>query len=130
MHCRPPSSLATTVFAASVGGGPIRDGALAVGDDGPSELGPFRDSRDFLGLLNGIPDLTEFDRRPDQVGFVHADICPRNVIRTADGQFYLIDWEFAGWWPLYWERMKWHFADFPPMPDFISLMDEACTQET
>lgn len=26
--------------------------------------------------------------------------------------------------------MKWHFADFPPMPDFIHLMDEFSAEES
>ncbi|KAG8418978.1 hypothetical protein J3459_011838 [Metarhizium acridum] len=133
-----------------LGGGPVRDGALGVEDDGPSGLGPFIDSSDFLSVLDERTDFAEFHRQPDRVGFVHADICPRNIIRTADGKLYLIDWEFAGWWPLCkekspscfdpgnmllksyadWERMKWHFADFPPMPDFISLMDEFSAEES
>ncbi|EFZ03393.1 aminoglycoside 3'-phosphotransferase/choline kinase domain protein [Metarhizium robertsii] len=127
--CRPPSGLGG-MAAASVGGGPVRDGALGVEDDGPAGLGPFVESADFVSVVDERTDFAEFPRQPDQVAFVHADICPRNIIRAADGKLYLIDWEFAGWWPLYWERMKWHFADFPPMPDFIRLMDEFSAEES
>lgn len=109
--CRPPSRLGG-MAAASVGGGPVRDGALGVEDDGPAGLGPFVESADFVSVLDERTDFAEFSRLPDQVAFVHADICPRNIIRAADGKLYLIDWEFAGWWPLCKHKTKQFRSDF------------------
>ncbi|KND93633.1 hypothetical protein TOPH_01472 [Tolypocladium ophioglossoides CBS 100239] len=125
--CRPPASL-KDVAAASISGGPVRDGAFGLGDDGPPSTGPFAGPEDFLQLLSEIPAADGFDRNPAHTGFVHADLALRNIIRTDDGRICIIDWEFAGWWPLYWERIKWHFADFPPTPDFVNLMDELSGQ--
>ncbi|KAG5982536.1 hypothetical protein E4U55_001756 [Claviceps digitariae] len=120
--CRPPSSLGP-ITAASVGGGPVRDGALRLGEGGPQEMGPFVNADDFAAVVAEKEYFESFDFQPTEIAFVHADICPRNIIRGRDGNLWFIDWEFAGWWPMYWERLKWDFADFPPASDFVRLLN-------
>ncbi|PFH62143.1 hypothetical protein XA68_14982 [Ophiocordyceps unilateralis] len=116
--CRPPAAL-KGVTAASVSGGPIRDGILGVDDVGAVSAGPFASREDFDDFVRGNEDVEAFPTKPGRIGLVHADLTPRNIIlRKGDGKVCFIDWEFAGWWPLYWERVKWHFADFPPTPDW------------
>ncbi|TRX97139.1 hypothetical protein FHL15_001933 [Xylaria flabelliformis] len=49
--------------------------------------------------------------------FTHADLAPRNVLVDKSGIITgLIDWEFAGWYPDYWEYAKtqtqWGEADY------------------
>ena len=122
-------------------GGPVRDGALTTLD----AVGPFKTITSFHETLRGNSSLAEFehlfrstnhnkntnhdhDTAPRsalyKTVFTHADLCPRNLIRGDDGKLYIIDWEFAGWWPGYWEYVKWHFSDFPACPEFVGLMDE------
>lgn len=38
-------------------------------------------------------------RRPPRLHFAHGDITARNVLRDADGELVLIDWEWAGLYP-------------------------------
>ncbi|KAG6013227.1 hypothetical protein E4U54_006964 [Claviceps lovelessii] len=96
--CRPPSSLGP-ITAASIGGGPVRDGALHLGECGPQDMGPFLSAADFATVVADRQCVAGFALEPAEVAFVHADICPRNIIRGYDGKLWLIDWEFAGWWP-------------------------------
>ena len=132
-----PEELAGVIAVGSAEtGGSVRDGALCTLD----AVGPFEDIGAFQEMLRGNGNLAGFDRlfrnSPEEgdgkdrkselykMVFTHADLCPRNVIRGDDGKLYIIDWEFAGWWPGYWEYVKWHFADFPACPEFVGLLDE------
>ncbi|RDA93548.1 hypothetical protein CP533_3997 [Ophiocordyceps camponoti-saundersi (nom. inval.)] len=121
--CRPPASL-KDVTTASLSGGPVRDGILGVDDVGAISAGPFATAEDFHSFTRGNSNVEGFPRSPPHTGLVHADLTPRNMILKPDGRLCIIDWEFAGWWPIYWERVKWHFSDFPPMPDWVTLLDE------
>ncbi|EUC62644.1 phosphotransferase enzyme family protein [Rhizoctonia solani AG-3 Rhs1AP] len=46
--------------------------------------------------------------------FTHGDISPRNIILADDGLLYLIDWRFAGFYPVWHEHtsMVWDSSDF------------------
>jgi hypothetical protein len=57
--------------------------------------------------------------------FSHADICARNFILKDDGSLVWIDWEFAGWWPEYWEYTKCYFAVFKELPGWLELMEQS-----
>ena len=103
--CRPPSALGT-ITAASIGGGPVRDGALSLGESGPQEVGPFIRADDFAAVVADKKHFVGFHLQPTEVAFVHADICPRNIILGRDGNLWFIDWEFAGWWPI----CRWLFS--------------------
>ena len=84
--------------------------------------GPFRSETDFntfiLDLGKNTPQLV----RETLVGslqactehrivFSHADLSPRNIIVHDDQILALLDWEYAGWYPEYWEYVK--FFDTP-----------------
>ncbi|KAK6442960.1 hypothetical protein LTR95_000838 [Oleoguttula sp. CCFEE 5521] len=119
----PPKDLG--VLVASIEGGGVIDGILSEG-----EVGPFASVAAFRDLLQSNPSLQEYrylwdyDREVDCV-LTHADLAPRNIIlRSSDGEPVIIDWEFAGWRPEYWERIKWHFADFPETLGWVEMMDE------
>ncbi|OQO12007.1 hypothetical protein B0A48_02646 [Cryoendolithus antarcticus] len=119
----PPKDLG--VLVASIEGGGVIDGILSEG-----EVGPFATVTAFRELLQSDPNLEQYsnswnsDKEVDCV-LTHAHLAPRNIIlRSSDGEPVIIDWEFAGWWPEYWERIKWHFADFPETPGWVEMMDE------
>ncbi|KAF2750670.1 kinase-like protein [Sporormia fimetaria CBS 119925] len=51
------------------------------------------------------PDLLEGLPRAQTSVFTHADIAPRNIMFDPETQLItgVIDWEYAGWYPDYWE---------------------------
>jgi aminoglycoside phosphotransferase (APT) family kinase protein len=56
--------------------------------------------RAFPSVLNGHPST-----------FTHGDLQRKNIIvGTEDGSITIIDWEFAGWYPSYWEYARAIFA--------------------
>ena len=57
--------------------------------------------------------------------FSHADVCARNFILKDDGSLVWIDWEFAGWWPEYWEYTKSHFAVFKELPGWLEMIEKS-----
>ena len=131
----PPEKLGCLVVGSSLSGGSVHDGAIS-----STATGPLKQLVDFKNILRGSPNMAEFEkiwskdesaasRESYRTVFTHADLAPRNVIRCADGSLYIIDWEFAGWWPAYWEYIKWHFADFPPLPGWVELMDEVSSMK-
>ncbi|KAI6767716.1 hypothetical protein HG530_005725 [Fusarium avenaceum] len=48
-----------------------------------------------------------------QTHFTHADLCPKNIIVRNGRVAAIIDWEFAGWYPEYWEFTKANYNPFP-----------------
>lgn len=117
------------VVGSARSGSGVRDGALLQ----DHAVGPFTHLEEFESLLRENPNVAEFahfwdddERKPahSRTVFAHADLSPRNIIRAKDGALFIIDWEFGGWWPAYWECVKWHFADFPPCQGWTELMDE------
>lgn len=57
-------------------------------------------SRAFPSVLSGHPPT-----------FTHGDLQRKNIIMdTEDGSITIIDWEFAGWYPSYWEYARAIFA--------------------
>ena len=118
------------IAVGSVSGENVRDGAISHND-----VGPFRQLEDFDGLLRDKMAFAEFSflwtkhrsSYPDDLHrtvLTHADLAPRNIIRSSNGSLFIIDWESAGWWPSYWEYVKWHFSDFPTLPGWLDLIDE------
>ncbi|OJJ31905.1 hypothetical protein ASPWEDRAFT_43931 [Aspergillus wentii DTO 134E9] len=42
--------------------------------------------------------------KSDHAVFAHGDIAPRNIMVDENGNIIgIIDWEYAGWYPDYWE---------------------------
>lgn len=125
----PPAALGE-IAVASVSGGPLRDGALSYTTVGPySSLENFDDSvrrnPNTLALPKGWDTFDDMRR----IVFTNGDVTPRNIVirqRAEPSSVCMFDWEFGGWWPAYWERVKWHFCDFPPkeMDGWVEMLDE------
>jgi len=79
--------------------------------------GPFADEESFnasvLDLYTSCPQpvrdaLSSKMRSDHSIRFTHADLSPRNII-VKDGKIQgIIDWEFSGWYPEYWEYVKFY----------------------
>lgn len=77
--------------------------------------GPFTNEASFnafiLDLYRPTPipirdSLGAALRSDHEIVFTHADLSLRNII-VRDGQIQgLVDWKFAGWYPEYWEYVK------------------------
>ncbi|KAK2813014.1 hypothetical protein FQN50_001036 [Emmonsiellopsis sp. PD_5] len=99
---------------------------------GFSTFGPFTNHQDFHSFLRrGLAienctesfsqDVTDCHSRTYQSRFTHADLCPRNIL-VRDGKVSaIIDWEFAGWYPEYWEYTKAHYGQIE-MPDWYAQL--------
>ncbi|KAH9885940.1 protein kinase-like domain-containing protein [Xylariomycetidae sp. FL2044] len=111
----PPSD--TTV--ASCVGGSLRDSRIPRHEP---RFGPFKTIQDFhLWLRDGLrpedhpthernqdwQDFEEMVARQDGPWpapvFTHGDLNPSNIIVRGDRVVAIIDWEFSGWYPHYWE---------------------------
>ncbi|KAF8119967.1 kinase-like domain-containing protein [Boletus edulis] len=80
-----------------------------------STIGPFDTIQDFhLFLRNGMkeppenyPEVGDLMRLQDQPWpmpvFTHADLSSFNILVRGDDVVGIIDWETAGWYPIYWE---------------------------
>ena len=96
----------------SCGGGPARDAHYYFDYDG----GPFDTEEDFnkfllSTLLDDTPPaiskaLARRLRTDHRIVFTHGDLTLRNIV-VRDGRIVaLLDWEYAGWYPEYWEYVK------------------------
>ncbi|KAI1336063.1 kinase-like domain-containing protein [Xylariaceae sp. FL0016] len=83
--------------------------------------GPFTDinefHRSYLGTYAGSLDVLNQPARVVEAFqafeaaaqnhsnpvFTHADLAARNVMLRPDKKIAIVDWELAGWYPLYWE---------------------------
>lgn len=57
------------------------------------------------------------------VKFTHADLNPSNIQYHNGRIMGIIDWEFAGWYPEYWEYTKMWFADRPVYKTFFTAIE-------
>lgn len=125
----PPPSLGGVV-AASISGGPVKDGIFST-----EPIGPYRSFEEFHDRLGKNPNELALPPGWDtsdnfrKALLTNADVSPRNIVVCQKGEpssICMIDWECGGWWPVYWERVKWHFCDFPPgeMEGWVEMMDE------
>ncbi|QKD61532.2 serine/threonine protein kinase [Fusarium oxysporum Fo47] len=90
-------------------GGSLRDSRIP---RSRPRFGPFKTIQDFHRWLR--EDL-EPDNHPDRFKgqfwkeikempvFTHGDLNPFNILVRGDQVVGIIDWEFAGWYPCYWE---------------------------
>ncbi|CAI6067189.1 unnamed protein product [Clonostachys chloroleuca] len=85
---------------------------------GGQHVGPFEDEAAFSKYLM-FPD--DPARRGHKILFTHSDLNPRNILVdriAAQGGGYrwivtgIVDWEFAGYYPEYWEYTKAMFEGF------------------
>lgn len=77
--------------------------------------GPFDIESDFnhflLDLYKATPNairkaLRDSLRTDHRITFTHGDLSPRNIIVSKGCITGLLDWEFSGWYPEYWEYVK------------------------
>ncbi|KAK8089530.1 hypothetical protein PG997_004491 [Apiospora hydei] len=95
-------------------GGPCRDSRIQDGNP----VGPFMDEASFSQLLRNSNDP---GRRGHNNVFTHADLNARNIlvdtVARPDGTWGwsvtgIIDWEFSGYYPEYWDYTKSLFEGF------------------
>lgn len=115
----------------SCGGGQVRDSR----DYFPYTAPACRDEQEFnnyllSGLVRHTPSAlrTTFSRRlrtDHRTVFTHADLAPRNII-VRDGKIVgLVDWEDAGWYPEYWEYVKFfHRVGSGGLWDWLQYADD------
>ncbi|KFZ01177.1 hypothetical protein V501_10173 [Pseudogymnoascus sp. VKM F-4519 (FW-2642)] len=82
---------------------------------GPMRFGPFKDIQDFHKHLRGeleahvdnsddVSSLIAWQDSPFPVPvFTHGDLSSLNILARGDEVVGIIDWETAGWYPVYWE---------------------------
>ncbi|KAJ5351234.1 hypothetical protein N7452_000208 [Penicillium brevicompactum] len=61
----------------------------------------------------------------DKLVFTHGDIAPRNIIIDEEGHVAaVLDWEYAGWYPVWWEFVKaYEFCnDLPGWSAYLSII--------
>jgi aminoglycoside phosphotransferase (APT) family kinase protein len=107
-----------TDFIGACDGTEIRDTRIHFTYHSP----PCRNEKDFnefllSALYEPTPPLLReaFSRRlrtDHRVVFSHCDLAPRNIL-VEDGKIQgLVDWEDAGWYPEYWEYVKFFQRNF------------------
>ncbi|KAI1973877.1 hypothetical protein LOZ53_003223 [Ophidiomyces ophidiicola] len=88
---------------------------------GSAPFGPFTSHTEFHSFLRRHiplhdsskvfgPEVEKCHSRAYRSCFTHADLSPRNII-VRDGRVAaIIDWQFGGWYPEYWEYTKAYFG--------------------
>ncbi|KND88704.1 hypothetical protein TOPH_06605 [Tolypocladium ophioglossoides CBS 100239] len=72
------------------------------------------------------PDVVRVHSTPDKyrVTLSHADLNPNNIM-VKDGHITaIIDWEFAGWYPEYWDYTKMYWSERPLWANFYRAVEE------
>lgn len=114
-------------------GGAVRD--LRVIKD--YKGGPFERETSFNEfLLDLYPNTPEADRKSladglrsdHRIVFTHGDLSTRNIIVHKDKKKYkikaLIDWEYGGWYPEYWEYVKFMNHDATGTRDWKDYVED------
>jgi aminoglycoside phosphotransferase (APT) family kinase protein len=64
----------------------------------------------FTRMTPLIPDILQPyapSKRKDKLVFTHGDLAPRNILVDDQGNVTaILDWEYAGWYPQWWEAVK------------------------
>ncbi|CAP80413.1 Pc12g07860 [Penicillium rubens Wisconsin 54-1255] len=88
---------------------------------GSCTFGPFTSHKGFHSYLRANapiedcnevfgPEVTECHSRHYRSCFTHADIAPRNIMVDDGKVSAIVDWQFGGWYPEYWEYTKAHYG--------------------
>lgn len=85
-------------------------------DNNSGSTGPYDDitglNKRLMAMCSPIPDaadravVADIQSRSYRVFFTHADLNPGNVLVHNGRLSGFVDWEFAGWYPEYWEYTK------------------------
>ncbi|KAI8945088.1 kinase-like domain-containing protein [Xylaria longipes] len=104
----------------------IRDSRIR----GETPVGPFPDEASFSQMLR-FSDET--GRRGHNIVFTHADLNPRNILvdfathedgTRGWGVTGIVDWEFAGYYPEYWDFTKALFEGFRWIKRYNDMVKE------
>ncbi|KAJ5366645.1 hypothetical protein N7541_000586 [Penicillium brevicompactum] len=96
-------------------------GALMDHRVGSYVFGPFTSHEGFHTYLRAnlrvedcdksfCPEVTECHTRQYRSCFTHADLAPRNIMIHNGKVSAVVDWQFGGWYPEYWEYTKAHYG--------------------
>lgn len=111
---RDASPTSTALAVGNSLGGPVHDNGVF----GGSPEGPFATEEEFSSILRYSDDP---GRQGHDVVFTHADLNPRNILislyNLRDGTrgwrvSGIVDWEFAGFYPEYWDYTESLFEGF------------------
>ncbi|KAF2756105.1 kinase-like protein [Pseudovirgaria hyperparasitica] len=148
---KPPQDIAV----GSCAGGSLFDSRLP---NGSPRFGPFKTFDEFHRWLredidvtkvgghvtdSEVEDLKAMVKKQDVQWpppvFTHCDLNPSNILVRGDKIVSIIDWEFSGWYPVYWEytsawrgnilREKWQatlFSLLDPYPEELEMEKTRC----
>ncbi|KAJ5350142.1 hypothetical protein N7541_007869 [Penicillium brevicompactum] len=112
--------------------GAIDRGKVVIGQIASIEDGPFDSEKQFnefiLGdIVKSAPDLlrhyAKFALMEDhEIVFTHADFAPRNILVEGGRVTAILDWEYAGWYPEYWEHIQ-ALRQLMPMRDWPEYLE-------
>ncbi|RJE22680.1 Phosphotransferase enzyme family [Aspergillus sclerotialis] len=102
---------------------------------GYNTFGPFFNIEEFHSFLRGqIPlenctqvygeSVTQCHARQYRTCFAHGELCARNIIIRNGDVVAIVDWQFSGWYPEYWEYTRAHFGLFD-MPSWYTEFQNA-----
>ncbi|KAJ6019003.1 hypothetical protein N7522_001070 [Penicillium canescens] len=80
---------------------------------------PIEDCNEVIG-----PDVTKCHSRRYRSCFTHADIAPRNIMVENGKVSAIVDWQFGGWYPEYWEYTKAHYGQID-RPEWYDGLENA-----
>ncbi|CAG8282562.1 unnamed protein product [Penicillium salamii] len=66
---------------------------------------PIENCKEVIG-----PEVSTCHSRRYRSCFTHADIAPRNIMVDNGEVSAIVDWQFSGWYPEYWEYTKAHYG--------------------
>ncbi|CAG8151207.1 unnamed protein product [Penicillium olsonii] len=82
----------------------------------------------FFRMGSLFPDNSHWSSsvsRKDNLFFTHGDLAPRNILVSQEGHVTaVLDWEYAGWYPEWWEAVKaYEFCnDLPGWAAYLSII--------
>lgn len=111
--------------------GAVNNGKAIIGQRVKLECGPFKSEKEFNEfILNDIvsvaPDLLRHYAKAalwegHEIVFAHCDFEPRNILVEDGHVTAILDWEYAGWYPEYWEyALVYSYSrQMPDWPEYL-----------
>ncbi|KAJ5143212.1 uncharacterized protein N7515_001999 [Penicillium bovifimosum] len=107
--------------------GAVDRGPAIIGQIASIEGGPFDTEQQFnefiLGdIVKSAPEILRHHAKfalmdGHEIVFTHSDFAPRNILVEGGRVTAILDWEYAGWYPAYWEYIQ-ALRQLKPMPDW------------
>jgi hypothetical protein len=60
--------------------------------------------------------------KTDSFVFTHHDLAPRNILLTSSSKLWLLDWDFAGFYPVYFEYASMQNFNIPKQWNFLARL--------